>query len=311
MWDTEVDLVCIGAGVGGLASAIAAVDAGADVIVASTAPGRDHDGSSLVTRRRVGSLGGWLQHETVDVDTNEYFSALTEGLVPLAHGADTARVPTRVASEWTADERTVEPFFGAAIRTWDGQCLGSPYGLLSSFVVDVKHPRMRSSDGEFVAVTPLGELDWYDGLGEHELLGWMAAQAGERDVEVLAASPLQRLVWDEDIIVGVVLDTPDGPFAVRTRRGVTLSPPEHEQAPSVRLNDDPSSDDCKQVCLVGRTASRFARVELVTTVAAPVVDRPVCAASGRQLRGHLHESRQVPSDAWRYRKVHGHPSFGQ
>jgi hypothetical protein len=311
MWDTEVDLVCIGAGIGGLASAIAAVDADEDVIVASTALGLDRDASSLVTRRRVGSLRGWLQHETVDVETNEYFSALVEGLDPLAHRADAASVPTRVASEWTADERTVEPFVGAAVRTWDAQCLGSPYGLLSSFVTDVKQPRMRSSDGELVAVAPLGEMDWHQGIGEHELLDWMAAQARERDVEVLAASPLQRLVWEEGLIVGVVLDTPDGPFAVRTRRGVTVSPPEHEQAPSVRLNDDPSSDDRRQVCLIGRTASRFARVELVTTVAAPVVDRPVCGASGRQLRGHLHESRQVPSDAWRNRKVHGHPSFGQ
>jgi hypothetical protein len=310
MWDTEVDLVCIGAGIGGLASAIAAVDADEDVIVAGTAPSLDRDASSLVTRRRVGSLRGWLQHETVDVDTNEYFSALVEGLDPLAYRADAARVPTRVASEWPADERTVEPFVGAAIRTWDAQCLGSPYGLLSSFVGDVKHPRMRSSDGESVAVTPLGELDWHDGLGEHELLDWMAAQARERDVEVIVASPLQRLVFEEGLIIGVVLDTPDGPLAVRVRRGVTMSPPEHQQASSVRLND-PSSDDRKQVCLVGRTASRFARVELVTTVAPPVVDRPVCVGSGRQLRGHLHESRQVPSDAWHYRKVHGHTSFGQ
>lgn len=310
MWDTEVDLVCIGAGIGGLASAIAAVDADVDVIVAGTAPNLDGDASSLVTRRRVGSVRGWLQHETVDVETNEYFSALVEGLDPLTHRADAAHVPTRVASEWTADERTVEPFVGAAIRAWDAQCLASPYGLLSSFVVDVKHPLMRTSDGESIAVVPLGEMDWHDGIGEHELLGWMAAQARERDVEVLAASPLQRLVWEEGLIVGVVLDTPDGPFAVRTRRGVTLSPPEHEQAPNIRPID-PCSDDRKQVCLVGRTASRFARVELVTTVAPPVVDRPVCTGSGRQLRGHLHESRQVPSDAWRFRKVHGHPSLGQ
>jgi glycine/D-amino acid oxidase-like deaminating enzyme len=310
MWDTEVDLVCIGAGIGGLASAIAAVDAGADVIVADAVPERGGDASSVATRRRIGSLRGWLPHETVDVDTNEYFAALTEGLDPLAHRGDATRVPTRVASEWMPDARSVEPFFGTAIRAWDAQCLGSPFGLLSSIVVGVNHPTMRSSDGESIAVMPLGEMNWQAGIGEHELLGWLAAQAHERDVEVLAASRLQRLVFEEALIVGVVLDTPDGPFAVRTHHGVTLSPPEHDQAPSAGLTD-PSSDDRRQVCLVGRTASRFARVELITTVEPPVVDRPVCSASGRQLRGHLRESRQVPSDAWRYRKVHGHPPLGQ
>ena len=53
----------------------------------------------------------------------------------------------------------------------------------------------------------------------------------------------------------------------------------------------------------------FGRVELVTTTAAPAVDRPVCAVPGRQLRAPTETSRQVPSDAWRCGKVDGYPPF--
>jgi hypothetical protein len=291
MWDTEVDLVCIGAGIGGLATAIATVDAGEDVIVADTAH-------------------GWLQHDGVDVETEDFLAAVVEGLDPLARRSGASRVPTRIARDWMGDDRSVEPFVGATIRAWDAQCLGSPYGTLHSSVLGWHRTRMRSSDGEAIEVIPVGEIDWHDGLGEHDLLHWMGGQAYERDVDVLAASSLQRIVFEEGLIIGVVLDTPDGPYAVGTRRGVTLSPPDIGPAAVGRLTD-PSQGDRRQVCLVGRAASRFGRVELVTTAAPAPVAEPLCASSGRQLRGHLRESRQVPSDVWRCGKVHGHTAFGQ
>ena len=107
----------------------------------------------------------------------------------------------------------MEPFVGATIRAWDAQCLGSPYGTLHSSVFGWQRTKMRSSDGEAIEVIPVGEIDWHDGLGEHDLLDWMGGQAYERDVDVLAASSLQRIVFEEGLIVGVVLDTPDGPYA--------------------------------------------------------------------------------------------------
>jgi hypothetical protein len=305
MWDTEVDLVCIGAGIGGLAAAIATVDAGEDVIVADTG----QIAASVATHGGLGAARGWLQHDGVDVETEDFLAAVVEGLDPLARRPGASPVPTRVARPWTGDGRSVEPFVGATIRAWDTQCLGSPYATLHSSVFGWQRTRMRSSDGEAIEVIPVGEIDWHDGLGEHDLLDWMGGQAYERDVEVLSASSLQRIVFEEGLIVGVVLDTPDGPYAVGTRRGVTLSPPDNGPAAAGQLTV-PSQGDRKQVCLVGRSASRFGRVELVTT-AAPAVVEPVCSGSGRQLRGHLRESRQVPSDLWRCGKVHGHTAFGQ
>ena len=306
MWDTEVDLVCIGAGIGGLAAAIATVDAGEDVIVANTTVDASQMAASVAS---LGAVRGWLQHDGVDVETEDFLAAVVEGLDPLTWPSGASRVPMRVARPWGVDGRTLEPFVGATIRAWDAQCFGSPYGTLHSSVFGWQRTKMRSSDGESIDVIPIGDIDWHDGLGEGDLLDWMGGQAYERDVEVLPASSLQRIVFEEGLIVGVVLDTPDGPYAVGTRRGVTLSPPDSGPGAADRLAD-PSHVDRKQVCLVGRTASRFGRVELLTTVA-PAVVEPLCAGSGRQLRGHLRESRQVPSDVWRCGKVHGHTAFGQ
>jgi hypothetical protein len=310
MWDTEVDLVCIGAGIGGLATAIATVDAGESVIVADTAPDPGQIAVSATSRGSLGAARGWLQHDGVDVDTEDFLAAVVEGLDPLHRRLDASRVPTRVARPWTGDGRSLEPFVGATILAWDAQCFGSPYGTLHSSVFGWQWTRMRSSDGEAIEVIPVGEIDWHDGLGEYDLLDWMGGQAYERDVEVLSASSLQRIVFEEGLIVGVVLDTSDGPYAIGTRRGVTLSPPDNGPAAIDQLSD-PSHGDLKQVCLVGRSASRFGRVEVITTAPPSGVVEPICSASGRQLRGHLRESRQVPSDVWRCGKVHGHTAFGQ
>jgi len=303
MWDTEVDLVCIGAGIGGLASAIATVDAGEDVIVADT-------GQIAASMASLGTARGWLQHDGVDVETEDFLAAVVEGLDPVVRPSGASRVPMRVVRPSPPDGRTLEPFVGATIRAWDAQCFGSPYGTLHSSVFGWQRTKMRSSDGESIDVIPIGDIDWHDGLGEADLLEWMGGQANDRDVDVLAATSLQRIVFEEGLIIGVVLDTPDGPYAVGTRRGVTLSPPDTGPAAADGLVD-PSEGDRKQVCLVGRNASRFGRVELLTTAAPGAVAEPLCPASGRQLRGHLRESRPVPSDVWRCGKVHGHTSFGQ
>ena len=133
MWDAEVDLVCVGAGLGGLATAIATVDEGGEVIVADTTPDLSGgDVSSVAIRRRVGSLRGWLQHDVLDIDTDDYFAAVTKGLDPSSLRIDTTHVPTRLASAWRPDDRKVEPFVGSAVRAWDEKCLASPSGMLCS-----------------------------------------------------------------------------------------------------------------------------------------------------------------------------------
>ena len=73
-WDAEVDVVCIEAGLGGLASAIATVDGGFDVFVASSTA---VDGACLVkVGPRADRLSNWLDIDVTDTQTLEYFAAL-------------------------------------------------------------------------------------------------------------------------------------------------------------------------------------------------------------------------------------------
>ena len=114
-------------------------------------------------------------------------------------------------------------------------------------------------------------------------------------------------MFEEGVIVGVVLATPDGPRAVRTRAGVTLASTDQGHGYDAAA---PASDGRLQVCVVGRTASRFGRVELLATEpTAPA--RPTCTGSRRQLRNGLHDARQPSLEGWRCGKVHGYPTLGQ
>jgi glycine/D-amino acid oxidase-like deaminating enzyme len=308
MWDTEVDIVVIGAGIGGLANAIATVDAGGEVLVVDSRPVLRTDAAPVAVRERVGIKRGLLLPDTLDVETNEYFAALVEG-VPVEDSRD-ATVPRRSArnlSREEVDRRFVEPFIGSRLTGWAAKCISSPYGLLYTSMRDWRTTTMRSTDGESIEVTSIGTVDWADGAGLDALREWVIEQARRRDIDVESGSALQRIVFEEGVIVGVVLSTPEGPLAVRTRAGVTLAPRDGD--PASGDLPDASSVERLQVCLVGRTASRFGRVELLTTQPAAV--RPTCTGSRRQLREGMHEARQPSLEGWRCGKVHGYPAFGQ
>ena len=121
---------------------------------------------------------------------------------------------------------------------------------------------------------------------------------------------MQRIVFEDGQVVGAVIATPDGPYAIRARHGVSLAPG-GTRVNAAMPHELLARDATVRLCLVSRTASRFGRLELVTTD--PVVQRPssVCHRVNRQLHASLHETRQLPSQAWRCRKVQGYPSLGE
>jgi hypothetical protein len=307
MWDVEVDVAVIGAGVAGLATAIAAEEAGGEVLVVDVlAPTRDY-ASPVALRQRVGTLRHQLLPQTMDVETDEYFAALTEGLV--MDQAPDVTVPLRSARNLSKEEvngRVVEPFIGSRLNGWAEKCVTSPYGLMHTTLRHRPTTKMRSN-GESIEVLSVGAIDWAPGSGAAELQQWLLEQTRHREIDVRAATGLQRIVFEEGVLMGVVLDTADGPLAVRTRVGVTMSPAEQEAAPNVA--DSAAIGHRLQVCLVGRIASRFARVELLDTE--PSTIRPTCTGSRRQVREGMHEARQPALEGWRCGKVHGYPTFGQ
>ena len=265
---------------------------------------------SVALRERVGARQGWLRHDTLDPETNEYFAAVAEGVVDPGPLLGDASVPHRIARNLSQDEaygRPVETFVGSRLTAWASQCIASPYGLLYTSMRDWRTSTMRSDDGESIEVLSVGAMEWADSFGESALRQWMTAQAREREIEVENSRTLERIVFEEGTIVGVVLTTPDGPYAVRTRAGVTLA--RHDQDAGT-YDDTTTPGDRLQVCLVGRAASRFGRVELmVAEPAAP--SRPTCTDSRRRVREGMHEARQPSLEGWRCGKVHGYPALGQ
>jgi hypothetical protein len=308
-WDEEVDVVCTGDGIAGLAHSVAVVDMGGEVFVARRHGDAETGGASVAVRSRVDRLH-WLDLDLTDQDTTEYFAALSCDLGPLTRGARDAGVPIRVVQHaQPVDPRgAVAPFVGARLRDWAARCLVSPYGFLHTRVADWESTTLRTADGESLEVAEIGSItpDPVDIGGS--VSDWLAAQARDRDIEVHHGMSLERIVFEEGDVVGAEFATPDGRLAVRARHGVTVA----SGAPlaGVASGHPLPADAALRVCLVGQTASRFGRVELLTSQALPKPAASTCRRGGRRLAETMHETHSH-LHAWRCGKVDGYPTPGQ
>jgi hypothetical protein len=141
---------------GGLATAIAAVDAGVDVFVADSA-GND--------------IG--------DDETNRYFGELSQDLRVPVHRGPAVEAPIRDDLAPAASiTRRVEPFVGSRLRDWAASCLASPYGFLYSRVRERSAVTMRSSRGESFEVAAIGSIELGPDRPRVNLADWLSARAG-------------------------------------------------------------------------------------------------------------------------------------
>jgi hypothetical protein len=310
-WDEEVDVVSTGSGIAGLAHAVAVVDTGGEVFVADSRRETGSSGISVAVRSRVDRLH-WLQVDVADQETNDYFAELSADLGPLTRSARDVDVPIRVVDHAVpVDPRgVVPPFLGARLRDWAARCLVSPYGYLYTQVSDLGSTTLRTVDGESLEVAEIGSITPDPANVGGSVLDWLTAQARDRHIEVHPAASLQRIVFEEGDVVGAVFTTPDGPLAVRARHGVTVA----GGGPRISVpvgQPLPADGRALRVCLVGQTASRFGRIELLTS-------EPLAKGGGASKCGRA--SRQLPVNmrathtrlqTWRCGKVEGYPSPGQ
>lgn len=256
VWDTEVDVLCIGAGIGGLAAAIAADDADAVAMIATGHAQLSPTGLWATAA----DLRDWLHSDVTDGETAQYLAALVDDFALGAAVADSVSgaVPTRVAGDRPTGTRTVPTFVGARVADWGVECLKSVTGALVTTVLGWTVTEMRDADGQQILVAPVGDIAC---RSTHDLVETLVADADARDIEVAVDSPLQRLVFDGGAVVGAVLDGPDGQYSIRARHGVVLSP-------DLALPDDvpqPTTAAEPRVCLVSIPGSRFVRVELLSS----------------------------------------------
>lgn len=288
MWDHEVDVLCVGGLVGALASALVAADEGVDVLVATS-----------VTDE------GWPADRVEDDETRAYFAALTDGLA--ADPRPTADVPVRPVRPLTAAERRrAAPFYGARLKKWTEQCLHSPYGLLHTRVSDWPITIMRTLENRPVQVKTVGRIALPAEGGPVPLGTWLDSEARIRDIDVESDTRLQRMVFDEGAVIGAVLQTGGGRYAVRARHGITLAP-----YAGHALADPVQGDDEAEVALVSEIGSRFARVELLAAAPTAASQPATCASSNGKLPKATRESRRNRAEPRRSREMDGHPTFGQ
>ncbi|MDT5243620.1 MAG: hypothetical protein QOD36_996 [Mycobacterium sp.] len=309
MWDEEVDVVCTGSGIAGLAHAVAVVDMGGEVFVAGSRGDSEPTGSSVAVRSRVDRLH-WLEVDVPDPETNEYFAALSSDLGPLTRSARDVDVPIRAVdhAEPVDPRGAVPPFVGGRLRDWAARCLVSPYGYLYTRVSDWPSTTMRTVDGESLEVAEIGSITPDPANIGGSVLDWLTAQARDRRIEVHQATSLRRIVFEDGDVVGAEFATPDGPLAVRARHGVTVA----SGGPQVTMaaGQPLPADDTLRICLVGQTASRFGRVELLTSEPLAMRATSTCRPVDHHLPANLRET-YSRLQTWRCGKVDGYPSPGQ
>jgi hypothetical protein len=310
MWDEEVDVVCTGSGIAGLAHAVTVSAMGGEVFVAGGRSGAEQGSSAVAVRSRVDRLH-WLDVDVLDAQTNEYFAALSSDLGPLTRSAGNVDVPIRVVdhAEPIDPRGAVAPFVGGRLRDWAARCLVSPYGYLYTRVSDWQSTKLRTVEGDCLEVAEIGSITPDPANIGGSVLGWLTAQALDRHIEVNCATSLQRIVFEEGDVVGAEFATPDGPMAVRARHGVAVA----GGGPHVTIAAGqplPTDDPTLRICLVAHTASRFGRVELFTSQ--PFVARAAstCRPVDRHLQANLHETHSH-SQTWRCGIGNGYASNGQ
>jgi hypothetical protein len=297
-WDEEVDVVCTGSGVACVATAIGVVDLGGEVFVANAT-------CSPSPHPRLGV-------DVEDAETNEYLAALSADLAPLNRSRWDVDVPIRMVHQLVPVDagRTVAPFIGSRLRDWAARCIASPYGYLYTRVFDGQADTLHTSAGESLEVREIGSMTPDANDVPRSVTDWLTAQAGDRRLETHSASSLQRIVFEEGDPVGAVFTTPDGPVAIRTRLGVIVASGGPQVTAAVR-QQLLIGDAAVRVCLVSQRASRFGRVELLTSEAvAGGVAPTACRPKNRRLQANLRQT-QTHSHAWRCGKGDGYPPFGE
>lgn len=269
-WDDEVDVVCTDSGVAGLATAISAVDEDGEVFIAEL----QSSSASLTTRRR-----GWFAVGG-DVDTDEYLGELTADIDITTLTQRDADLPVRLAGEPLPPRRRPIPTFeGWRLREWASRCIPSPTGYLYTQVTDWTSVTVDCGDDELFTVTEIGETTPDPARPVGSVHEWLVAEALARNVSPYPVASFDGLVFEEGVVVGAKFSTGRGSRMIRARHGVLICR-NTTDADSVLGGLLPGGTPLR-VALVGKEASRFGRLELLTSdVEAAAMARPSLGHAG-------------------------------
>jgi len=248
VWSDQVDVVCIDDGLAGLLCAIAVAAHGATVMLAAQPR---HSRPWFEAVRGDPATSAYLAELSADIDSTD-----------VAHptpGDDVLPVrpvrPHQIATTGRR-RRIVPPFDGGRLRQWTAECTASATGYLYTRVTDWPSEQVQTADGDLLEVTEYTVPAEVTGSYE-KLHGWLTAQAAELGVHAHPVEKVERLVFDETSVSGVVFGASGASLAVRARHGVLMC---GTSGAAMTV-----AEPAERLALVGRAASRFGRVELLTT----------------------------------------------
>ena len=261
MKSPDCDLLCIGGGLGGLAAALRAADAGLEALVVEKSPliggvaaysggvvwvGNNHlqrragltDSATDTTRylRWVARDAGTFDEELLATfvrrapEAVEYFSRLgvrfqSTGLGDQYHPDAPGSVPGGRILEVTVD--------GDDLGPWRDRCRSSPHFRL----LGLTHDEVRRAGGDLVAGDVLADLHrqrresdfwtWGPGLSA----SFAAAALEQRGVPILLEARCFELVRSGDRVSGAVVEVGGERREIRARRGVLIATGSYGNAP--------------------------------------------------------------------------------
>ncbi|MGW0593975.1 FAD-dependent oxidoreductase [Streptosporangium sp. NPDC002607] len=198
-YDRQTGVVVLGAGAAGLAAAISAREAGAEVLVLEKCPPETAGGNTRV------SGGSWF--ENLDAQRAAVYLRSLCGDLPVSE---------------------------AVIRTWAEETRHNTRwieGLGAAVAVNGAYPpEFPHLDG----ADCYGGYHSLEGrMGDQLLYRFLVDAALARGVEICYATPGRELVIDGGVVTGVVAESGDGPLRVRARTGVVLATGGFENDPAM------------------------------------------------------------------------------
>lgn len=188
-WDREADVVVVGYGAAGAATAITAHNAGARVLILEKAPEGEEGGNSRVAGQ------GWFTPTPADRAIT-YFNAL----------CDAYTVPEEMVRVWAEEMGKNNEW----VRSLGGNPVQYPMGPEFPEFPGADCARLYVLEGE---------------LGYERLWKLLKASVDERRIEVLYATPVKELVQNcpTKEILGVGAEREGNPFNIKAKRAVVLT----------------------------------------------------------------------------------------